>query len=360
MKSRTLILLAGFCVALAMFVWLRLKREPAGPPPEIGARVLQVADINAISRVEMLSGTQQIALVRSETGWVVENRWNFPARFDQLAALLRDLDQLRVVEIIRGGSEILSEVGLVEDGTNFPVRIKLYAGEEKPADEIHIGKPRTSTVMTAGFQLPDSRYMRRARGPVVLASPFLQDISRRPADWIRAKVLDIREADIYRVMAVPSNDVMYAVTRNAAGEYEGVNALQDQRINAPSADLWFRAFQGVVIRDVVDPSTPRSALGQEEAELAAAYLTNGLVVRVELGTRNEEEYVRYGWFSFEYEGPSEEDESFGEANSAARKEAERLNREIAPWTYAFDFSQANKFIFLRDQLVAAPEPASNP
>ncbi len=357
MKVRTLIVLGVCCAALAALALWTVRRQPAGPAPEIGARLLRTEDINSITRVELFSGTQTVALARADDGWVVETRWNYPARFDQLVGLLRDLDSLRVAEIIRGGSEILADVGLTEDGEQKPVLIRLFAGGLEPADEIHLGKPRASAAMARGFQLPDSRYARRARGPVVLVEPFINDVSRRPSDWIRTAILDIRSAEIARMMAAPSNDAMYAVARAEDGGYWGQNMLHDQTINAPSADIWFRAFQGVVAQDVVDPAIPRGELGTEPAERAAAYLKNGLVVHVELGRAADDEGRRYAWFSFDYEGPEEGDERFGEDHAAAKAELERLNREVAPWTYVLGFSQANKFIFLRDQLVAAPAPS---
>jgi hypothetical protein len=359
MKTRTLLILGFICALMAMLVLWVLKREQDAPPPEIGSRFLLTEDINAVSRIEISSGTQIVTLVRSATGWAVESRWNFPAQFSQIADLLRGLDQLRVSEIIRGGAEILPEVGLSEDKTNVTLRIRLFTGGDKPSDELQFGKPRASAALARGFHLPDSRYARRSRGPVVLVEPFLNDVSPRPSDWMRVNVLDIRAADIVRMMAVPSNDIMYAIVRADDGAYTGQNGLLDQTINAPSADLWFRAFQGVVVRDVVDPAIGREHLGSAEAELAAAHLKNGLVVRAEFGHKIIEEGLRYAWFSFDYEGPDEESPDFTDEHRSARAELDRLNREIAPWTFLMSESQVSAFLMVRDQLIAAvPIPES--
>jgi hypothetical protein len=359
MKTRTLIVLGCLCVLMAALVLWGLKRAQPGPPPDVGGRLLLTDDINTVNRIEIASGAQTVRLARADAGWTVESRWNYPAQFDRIADLLRDLDQLRVAEIIRGGAEILPEVGLVEDGTNFPARIRLYAGSDKPTDEILLGKPRAGAAMPRGFHLPDSRYARRAQGPVVLVEPFLHDVSPRPSDWLRAAVLDIRASDIVRMMAVPTNDIMYAVARAEGGGYSGLGGLLDQSINTPSADLWFRAFQGVVVRDVVDPALGRENFGSAEAELVAAYVKNGLVVRVELGRETGEEGLRYAWFSFDYEGPEEGGDNFSEEHKAARAEQERLNQDVAPWTFLLSDSQASAFLMLREQLIAAA-PAADP
>lgn len=356
MKPRTLFILLALFVLLALLAQWALRREPAGPPPETGDRVLRTEDINAVTRVEILGATQHVALARIDTEWVVETLWNYPARFEQLANLLRDLDRLRVVEVIRGGSEILPEVGLVEDGTNVPVQIRLFTGSDKPTDELHIGKPRANQALTRGFQLPDSRYMRRARGPVILAEPFMNDVPRRPSDWMQVAILDLRAADITRMMAVPSNGLMYAVDRTAEGGYAGVNVLFNQPINKEGADLWFRAFQNLTVQTVIDPALERAELGAEGADLVAAYLKNGLVARVEFGATADEAGNRYAWFSFSYEGPAEGEDAYTEEHAKARSEVERLNRDVAPWTFVMAASRVNNLIFLLEQLIAAPGP----
>lgn len=359
MKPRTLIfLLVALGVLSAVVYTTRMKSLPQRPP-EIGARVLSIDDINLVTRVDLVSGVETIVLARVGDQWVNRTRWEYPARFDALASFLRELDRLRITEIIRGGAEILPDVGLADEGTNAPLTVRLYAEGDKPTDELQIGKPRVSTAMPRGFGLPDSRFMRKAKGPVVLAEPFVQDVSRRPSDWIRADLLDIRSAEIQRMMAVPSNGFMYAIVREPDGTYRGEGALSDLKINAPSADLWFRALQSFTIRDVEDPAKPRESLGYEEADVAAAYLTNGLVIRVFLGSHTVDEGKRYAWFTFDYEGPGEEDESFSDANKTAKDMAERLSRDVAPWTFVLDETQANKLIFLREQLIAAPMPVES-
>ena len=352
MKPKTLIRLLLALAALAAAATWYWKARNGAPPPVTGQRVLRVEDINTVARVDIGSGTQRVELARGEAGWTVVNRWNHPANFEQIAETLRALDGLRIGEVIRGGESLLEEFGLTDKGPALPALVKLYGADGKVADEVLIGAPRATAAGPAGFSLPDSRYMRQGRGPVLLVEPYLDEVQRRPSDWLDRTIMDVQAGSVQSMTAVPTNDYLYAVNRTAEGSFAGVNALEDKPINTPGADLWFRAFQGVTATDVVDPALPHAKLGREEAEVAIARTTNGVVYRVELGATANEVGDRYAWFGVDYEGPDEE------AYAGVRAETERLKTRLAPWTYTISDSQAKKFLFLKDQLIAADPPAA--
>lgn len=358
MKPRTLLILVIALAALALFVFKRSRQEESVPAPELGQRVLHADDVNAIERVEITSGTQHVALARADGQWVVETMWNYPARFEQLASLLRELDRLRIGEVIQGGTQMLDEFGLTENGTNFPARIKLFGAGGTLVDDIIIGQPRVSAAMATGFSLPDSRYVRSGQGPVVLTEPFLDEPQRRPTDWIKSQLVSFQLNSVLTMAAIPASGDAYTIKRETNGDYTGSGSLEGKTINAASAEIWFRAFQSLSTRSIIDPAIPAETLARGSAGTAIAHLTNGIVVRAELGAQTSENLGHYGWLSFEYQEPppleSTDTNTIAAdktARDAARAEVERLQAEYAPWTFVFDYSQVSKFIFLRDQLV---------
>lgn len=355
MRPRTFLILLALVVLLAVVARYALRSETPARKSEIGSRFLETEDINRVSRIELDSGNLRVELARKEKGWVVENRWDYPANFERIADFLRKLDSLRVAEIIPGGTEILSDVGLSREGTNVALAVRLYAEDGRLTDEFFFGNPRASTAIPPGFHIPDSRYMKRTHAPVMLVEPFLPDIQRRPSDWIRHTILDIRPADIQRMTAHPAGAEAYAIER-VGGSYTGLLGLAENPINAAGADTWFRALQGLSARDVADPSIPRSQLGCGAKGHAEALLTNGVLVRVEVGDEVEPGETRYAWFAFEYAGPESVDSSSG-AVEQARAEVERLTREIGPWTFVVEESRVSKLLFLREQLISAESPA---
>ncbi len=360
MKTRTLITLLIALIALAMAISKLNQRAQNVDAPALGQRVLAEKDINAVERIELTSGTQQVALVRTDGEWVVESLWNYPARFEQIAGLLRQLDQLRIGEVIRGGTDIPDEFGLAESETSFPVRVRLFGAGHVQTDDLLIGQPRVSSAMPVGFSLPDSRYYRSGNGPVILAEPFMEDVRRRPTDWMVAELPGFGPQEILSMTATPTNGAPYSLRRSPEGDYSGEGALAKKAINVASAEIWFRALQNLSSRSIVDPDTAPETLERGSSGSAVAYLTNGITVRVELGARTTENLGNYAWLTFEYSEPPALDgadaaaiEADRAARDSAREQAEKLQAQYGHWTYILDYSQVAKLIFLPDQLIIA-------
>lgn len=359
MKIRTLLILVIALGALALLVFKGRQKEQSAASSEIGKRVLHTRDVNATAKVEITSGDQRVSLLRTNDEWVVETLWNYPANFDQLASMLRSLDLLKIGEVIRGGANTLGEFGLADSETSFPAHIKLFDSTGALADDIALGLPRTSQAMNMGFAAPDSRYILTHDGEVVLAEPFMNDVPRRARDWIDSNLPHYGPAEILSITAEPTNGKPYAVTRSGADEYTGARALSKKQINAENAAVWFRAFQALSTRTIAEPDTPPDILRRGSGGSVSAHLTNGIIVRAELGAISEENMGHYGWLSFTYDAPPALDTTDtnalaadADARAAAEKETARLQKRYEPWIYIFDYSQASKFMMAPDQLLS--------
>lgn len=365
MKPRTLFVLAIAIAALAFIVFRSRQSDKKASATAIGTRVLQEKDINAITRIQVTSGTQQVFLATSGGNWVVETLWNYPAQFAEVARLLRGLDQLRVSEVIPIGGGTLDEFGLAENASNFPARIQLFTADGAMTDDLLIGQPRVSTAMPVGFSPPDSRYMRSGHNPVILAEPFVPDVPRRATDWIITRLANFSPNDVASMTATPPGGAPYTITHAADGDYNGADALIDRPINKEGAALWFRSFQTLSTRNIIDPATPAETLERGQGGHVVAHLTNGMVVTVEMGAQTAENLGRYGWLSFAYQEPSALESSDTNAlaadhaaRAAVREEAQQLQNQYGIWTFVFDYSQATKFLFPTAQLIAPDTPGA--
>jgi hypothetical protein len=348
MKSRTLLLLVTLLIVLGLLAYRSSHRGTRGDEAATpGRSVLAVADLNAVARVEIARGTQQVVLARSGDQWVVSSLWNHPAQFDALASLLRSLAGLKVGDVMRGGTDHLAEFGLAStnnvDEARLPTVISLFDEANGPLAAMTLGQPRARPEEPGSFSMPDSLFVRAGDGPVVLAAPFLDRVPATGPEWMKRQVLDVNGSDAVRIELKRPDGSGYGVSRDTNGVYTGSGSLAGQAINGPGAEQWMRAMQGFVVNSLADPQAEPSALGLDAADVTTLQTRNGLLVTAAVGGTNNlgERYARFS------AGAVESAETSGVARATA------LQATLQPWTYVISASAAQSLALLREQLVAA-------
>lgn len=354
MKARTLVQLIIALAILGGWAYWSSHRKPAGDiGPARGSRVLPIGDLNAIAKVEIISGTQQVTLARSGDAWRVEDLWRYPAHFDQLASLLRALADLKVGEVIRGGTEHLDEFGLlVTNGTEAltqPALIRLTE-DAGTATEITVGQPRATAAGPGSFSMPDSQYVRVGTGPVLLAAPLLDRVARRGQDWLNRQAVDLPGSEVITISLRRADGSSYGVSLATNGVFTGSGSLADQPINAPGASQWMGSLQGFTFSSLADPQADRAPFGLDRADVTTLQTRDGLVVTATVGGTNDLG-ERYALFSAEV--------AEGASTSAAPRAAE-LQARLQPWTYLISASAAQGLAMLREQLIAATSATNAP
>lgn len=361
MNHRTLLILVLALGAAGLLAWNVSRPRDVGAEWKTGQALLKEFDPNALGRVQVAGGTQSVVLARGPTGWTVENLWNYPADFDRLRNLLRDLGGLKIGDVMRGGHENLGEFGLATTIANaaaqVPVEVRLQDTTGREIAYLVLGQPRTSGA-EAGFSGTDSQYVRLNDGPVLLVAPDLDPVPPRAEDWLERVILDLPPDRITAMKASLKDGVRYGIRRDQ-GQLTGEENLAGKNINPSSADLWFQTWKGVTAQTVLDPSRNRADWGLDSGDLVEAHTQDGLHVKVQLGQANEQG-ERPAVFTINWTAPVLPDQLEGEARTEAEKvqqatgeKAVALQKKVAPWVYQLTASAARQFTMLQEQLIAA-------
>ena len=91
MNSRQLALIVVFAAVLAAIGWIlfhRGARSWESQPTSGDAKVVEFP-LNDVAHIALKDGTSELNLVRKEDAWVVRERADYPANFEQVSRLLR-------------------------------------------------------------------------------------------------------------------------------------------------------------------------------------------------------------------------------------------------------------------------------
>ncbi len=367
MKSRTLIYLFLALAVLAGLTWLATRESRPHTSAVTGNAVIESFDPNALTRLQISGGTQDVVLARGENGWTVASLWNYPASFDRLSETLLALEQLKVGDVIRDGTETLADFGLaaitVNQSQTGPTELRWQTAAASEAGYLVLGQPRRTTAPD-DFSSPDSQFARFNDGPVLVVAPYLEPPPHRAEEWLNREVMNVAGDRVISMSASLRDGTRYGVQRQNDG-FQGNDALAGNTISSHSAELWLRTWQELNIATVLDPGSDRAAWGLDHPDVVEARTRDGLHLKVHLGNADEQG-ERPAYFTINWEAPALADGLEGEARAAAEKEqqaegerAMALQKRIAPWTYKLSGSTAQQFTMLQNQLIAPAPSATN-
>ena len=334
MKNRTLIYLLLALAVLAGATWLADRNTRPHSTTVTGNAVIESFDPNALTRVQISSGTQDVVLARGENGWTVASLWNYPANFDRLSETLLGLERLKVGDVIRDGTTTLADFGLatvtVNQSPNGPTEIRWQTAAATEAGYLVLGQPRRTSAPD-DFSSPDSQFARLNDGPVLVVAPFLEPPPHRAEEWLNREVMNVAGTRVVSMNASLRDGTRYGVQRQDDA-FQGNEALAGKTINSLNAEI------------------ARILLEEQGVHLGNA----------------DEQGERPAFFTINWEAPPLADGLEGEARVAAEKEqqaegerAMNLQKRLAPWIFKLSGSTAQQFTMLQNQLIAAAPSATN-
>lgn len=340
MNTKTLSILAVLTVAAVVAViWTR----PAPPPGTVNRQLLAPdlePQINQVKRLHVIkAGNETVAdLRRTEHGWVVANKADYPADLGRVRETLLTLASARVVEAKTDNPKNYERLGVqdVSDAKATGVRLDLD-GLAAPLSLV-IGNPASGG--SVGF------YARRTDAvQSVLASGSLT-VAREPQQWLERLILDI-----------PANRLQAVVIRQPGGETLTVEKAKREQsdftvaggvptgrqLSAPSAaNPLGSVLASLRLEDVLLAATFKPGVAQP---VEAEYRTfDGLRV---LARAFEQEDRRYVQFTVSFDEaqarrfpppelagkPANGGQPPTDRDAAVREEAQRLATRLQPWVY---------------------------
>ena len=165
-------------------------------------KILGDLPINAITRIEIRHGTNELNLFKTNEQWLVKERGDYPANFSQISGFLIKAQGLKAVQVEPIGQSQLGRLDLATgQGTNLATEVDFEGGDGKVINTLFLGKKhmRKSTQPSpyGGDEgWPDGRYVMVGgnKNTVMVISDPLTEIEPDPAQWLNKDFFKVEHA----------------------------------------------------------------------------------------------------------------------------------------------------------------------
>ncbi len=309
--------------------------------PAFQERVFPVlsARVNDATAIEAISSDTTVQLRRTNGGWVLADRDNYPGNADRVAKVLLELSELRRMEPKTALEKRYVRLNLQDpkapDSRSRQIRVLDGAGTVL-ADTI-VGRIRPALGVGA-----DGVYVRLPGDPRAWSTVGTVEIGRDVSDWVDRTVVDYDPEAIRRIRLVHPDGTAIAFVKSSRedatfvveGLAKDAPLKEGARTEIERVSDAFRAF------DMWDVRARKGELA-EGAYRAEMETFEGLILR--LAFRREEQFY---WGQFEAAVDRAAAEAAGKLAETERAAAD-LETRLGPWTYRFA-------TYIGDRLAAKP------
>lgn len=278
MKSNSLPVLLGLVVVLGgAGLWLSQSRQAtpdavANNEPLIAGLADQLNDVKAL-RIRGASGALIADVQRTEQGWVVANRGNYPANFGKVREYLLKLSESRLREAKTASPERHARLG-VEDLSGADAK---GAGVQLEG----LGKPVDLIVGTFNATSGQGYFVRHAdQSQVWLANGNIRPDTTL-TQWLATDIANVGSQRIVRAEITPPSGAPVRIQKADPSEpdYTVLDLPRGRELSSPSIGNGIATlFDNLTLEDV---SPASEAVVPEEGVYRARYMTvEGLQVDV--------------------------------------------------------------------------------
>jgi hypothetical protein len=360
MRARSLIILL-LSLGVAMGATALVVHWQASKPTRtvLGSRLFAGLPVNEVAFLTIKSGDNAVLLARKESGWVVQERFNYPADFGRITNLIRKLKEAQVGRQFEGSEQTLKRLALKdpddpkaaekEKGT----RLVLKDQRQKVLASVLLGSERQRAPNVRGS---GGRYLRLGESTkVYLIDEHLRLAQGGAADWLERQLLQVDPAELKRISGATADGkrVLYSFQRSGPGkELEAVDMVVYGKIKEQELKRVAGALRSLRLIDVVERQVAPTLDGfpfRLEYELFGG-MTYRIYPSAGCSKSSEDQCLLRLEAGYQELPAEKDDESVEEVGAEEKSETEKtpeelaaearsLNERLSPWVYRVPWSQ---------------------
>ncbi len=297
MNARQFTLL--FVVALVLgaagwFLFHRGERTWESAPVLDHGKVLNFP-LNDVAHVTIQDAAGELNLIRQADGWVVAERANYPANFEQVSRLLQKVWDLKPVETLQVGPSQFARLQLTEppekeSGTLLDLKDK----DNKRITALLAGKPylKKSGQSFAPNGYPAGRYVMPEDGTkhVFLIGDPLQDLITKPERWINHDFLKIEKPKSIALDGKTPEQKWKIERETESAPWRLADLKPSEEPDPTKTSALASTFGNVSFADVLAPDTKPETIGLDQPSTVTVEAFDGLTYTLKIGQLKDEKY----------------------------------------------------------------------
>lgn len=352
MKPRSFLVLAGLTVLAVIAAILVVIDQPALTTLTKGdesAFEVLTERVNDAAELAVRSNEATFSIVKTDTGWGMKDRAEYPVHFDKVKTALVGLSELKLLEAKTSDPSRYKRLEVEEPDTEEAqsVRFEIKDAAGKSMASGLVGRLNPNLFGEGG----GGTYLRRGEEEQSWLAAGEVSLGKTRNDWMVRDIVDIAAEKVRRAVIRQPEGAEIVVTQEKpdSGEYklegipEGRKLKDSGEAKNLAGGLWRLTFEDVKpAADIEFPPKPNVSVYES---------FDGLKVHIEMTTVDD---VVWGRFSATADGAS------GEKAEDVRKKAAEITERAKGWVYELSAGEGERLTTKIEDILEDPKAKTDP
>ena len=371
MNSKITIVLVLVAVVLAGGIWVYSNKEDAASAAAAkpGTKIFPDLPVNDITKFTMRDADNSITVEKKGGEWVITDLYNYPAQYDRVYAVLKNMDDLTVGQKIPARPSSLGRLSLgdPDDKSLSPGQsgtlITAYTKDGSTVAACVAGKVKMakSNPNIPYMYAPnkDGQYVKLPDEDSVYLVSQVFELDKKPENWIDRELIAVSKDQVKTMSVMNPAGASFVISHtNGTVPFVLGDLKESEQLNAKAVDTLADSLAYFGAQSIVDPAVAATNTVLETAWTITAEKFDGTLYTVTLSDASQAgTYAQIGvTFSTPVPDPSITNKTsrlkLEEASYEFQDKARLLNDEMAAWTYVIPAQEATRLRKIRSDVVA--------
>jgi len=373
-------LIVAAAVAIAITATLVKKDSATWQTAEVGGLLFENLPVNDVETIHITQGSESLTLNKQGDIWVVKERYNYPANFQDISQMVIKLSETKPLRVIEAGESQLGRLNLLatDQAQGGGTLLEMKGVNDKTLVSLLLGKPyvrqseaQKNPMMGMSGDIPEGRYVLMGGSPPVylIDEPF-DNVAPVPTAWLNKDFFKVEKLSSISVQFMGEAAPDWEFSRDAVGgDFKLNNPLPTENVDASKTRSLSSLFSYASFTDVLPLDSAPELTRLNIPTIAVIKTFDGFTYTIHIGKLTADETGRYLSFKVDAQlpnqrtiAPDEKEEDKARLDAEFLKELDRLQKKLAQekkceqWIYIVSTWTVENLLKNRVNWMAAADP----